>query len=41
VARFRAGEKKLLAFLLGAVMRETQGKSDPATVRKALQEALG
>jgi Asp-tRNA(Asn)/Glu-tRNA(Gln) amidotransferase B subunit len=41
VARYRAGETKLLAFLLGAVMRETQGKSDPATVRKALQEALG
>ena len=41
VARFRAGEKKLLAFLLGAVMRETQGKADPAAVRKALQEALG
>jgi glutaminyl-tRNA synthetase len=41
VARYRAGETKLLAFLLGAVMRESQGKSDPATVRKALQEALG
>jgi len=41
VRRYRAGEKKLLAFLLGAVMRETQGKSDPTAVRKALQEALG
>ncbi|MEY2668835.1 MAG: GatB domain, partial [Pseudomonadota bacterium] len=36
----RAGEKKLLAFLFGAVMRETQGKSDPDTIRKALLEAL-
>jgi len=41
VARYRAGEKKLLAFLLGAVMRETQGKADPNTIRMALQEALG
>jgi Asp-tRNA(Asn)/Glu-tRNA(Gln) amidotransferase B subunit len=41
VARYRAGETKLLAFLLGAVMRETQGKADPNTIRMALQEALG
>ena len=34
VARYRAGEKKLLAFLLGAVMRETQGKADPGVVRR-------
>jgi glutaminyl-tRNA synthetase len=41
VARYRAGEKKLLGFLLGAAMRETQGKADPAALRKAIQEALG
>ena len=41
VARYRSGEKKLLGFLLGAAMRETQGKADPSAVRKALQEALG
>jgi Asp-tRNA(Asn)/Glu-tRNA(Gln) amidotransferase B subunit len=41
VARFRAGERKLLGFLLGAAMRETQGKADPALVRTALQDALG
>jgi Asp-tRNA(Asn)/Glu-tRNA(Gln) amidotransferase B subunit len=41
VARYRAGEKKLLGFLLGAAMRDTQGKADPAVVRNALQEALG
>ena len=40
VARYRAGEKKLLAFFLGVVMRETQGKADPDTIRKALTEAL-
>jgi hypothetical protein len=41
VARYRAGEKKLIGFLLGAAMRETQGKADPAALRRALQEALG
>ena len=41
VARYRAGEKKLLGFLLGAAMRETQGKADPAALRRAIQEALG
>ena len=41
VARYRAGEKKLLGFLLGAAMRETQGKADPAALRLALQAALG
>jgi glutaminyl-tRNA synthetase len=41
VARYRAGEKKLLAFLLGAAMRELKGKADPAVLRNALQEALG
>jgi Asp-tRNA(Asn)/Glu-tRNA(Gln) amidotransferase B subunit len=41
VARYRSGEKKLLGFLLGAAMKETQGKADPAAVRKALIEALG
>ncbi len=41
VARYRSGEKKLLGFLLGAAMRETQGKADPALLRKVLQEALG
>jgi Asp-tRNA(Asn)/Glu-tRNA(Gln) amidotransferase B subunit len=40
VARFRAGEKKLLGFLLGAAMRETKGKADPAIVKKTLVEAL-
>lgn len=40
VERFRAGEKKLMGFLLGAAMRETQGRADPAAVRNALEEAL-
>jgi glutaminyl-tRNA synthetase len=41
VERYRAGEAKLLGFLLGAAMRETQGAADPALVRQALQERLG
>jgi Glu-tRNA(Gln) amidotransferase subunit E-like FAD-binding protein len=40
VARYRAGEKKLFGVLLGAAMRETQGKADAAVVRKVLQEHL-
>ena len=41
VARYRAGEKKLLGVLLGAAMRETGGAADAALVRKLLQERLG
>jgi glutaminyl-tRNA synthetase len=41
VERYRAGEKKLLGVLLGAVMKETQGAADPVLVRKVLQDLLG
>jgi glutaminyl-tRNA synthetase len=41
VVRYRSGERKLFGFLLGAVMRETQGKADPPVVKQALQDALG
>ncbi len=41
VQRYRLGEKKLFGVLLGAVMRETQGTSDAAAVRRLLQERLG
>jgi len=41
VARYRAGEKKLLGVLLGAAMRETGGKADAALVRQLLLEQLG
>jgi glutaminyl-tRNA synthetase len=41
VARYRAGEAKLLGVLLGAAMRETQGTADAGAVRKALMEQLG
>ncbi|HXN42402.1 MAG TPA: glutamine--tRNA ligase, partial [Myxococcaceae bacterium] len=41
VARYRAGEKKLLGPLIGAAMREMKGAADPAAVRKTLTEKLG
>ncbi|HEY6098793.1 MAG TPA: glutamine--tRNA ligase, partial [Anaeromyxobacter sp.] len=40
VERYRAGEKKLLGVLLGAVMKETGGAADAAAVRKALEARL-
>ena len=40
VARYRAGEKKPLGFLLGAAMKETGGAADAAEVRRALEERL-
>ncbi|MBI3182079.1 MAG: glutamine--tRNA ligase/YqeY domain fusion protein [Myxococcales bacterium] len=41
VARYRAGEKKLLGVFIGAVMKEMQGVADAAAVRKALADRLG
>ncbi len=41
VARYRAGERKLLGFLLGAVMKEAGGAADAGLVRKALEDRLG
>jgi len=40
VEKFRAGEAKVLNFLMGQVMRRTQGKADAATVRELLIERL-
>ncbi|HET9599785.1 MAG TPA: glutamine--tRNA ligase, partial [Anaeromyxobacteraceae bacterium] len=39
--RYRAGEKKLLGFLLGVAMKEAQGSADPQLVRRILTERLG
>ena len=39
--QFRAGEEKVLNFLLGKVMRETQGRADAAAVREVLVRLLG
>lgn len=40
VDRYRAGEEKLLGYLMGQVMRKSGGKADPALVRRSLREAL-
>jgi aspartyl-tRNA(Asn)/glutamyl-tRNA(Gln) amidotransferase subunit B len=38
--RYRAGEARLLNFLIGQVMRRTRGRADPAAVRQALLHRL-
>ncbi len=39
-ARYRAGDKKLLAFFIGQVMKATEGTADPGETRKMLAIAL-
>jgi aspartyl-tRNA(Asn)/glutamyl-tRNA(Gln) amidotransferase subunit B len=41
VASYRSGETKVVGFLVGQVMRATQGKADPRRVTELLVEALG
>ena len=41
VAKYRAGKKKVIGFLVGQVMRETQGKANPGKVNQLLSELLG
>jgi aspartyl-tRNA(Asn)/glutamyl-tRNA(Gln) amidotransferase subunit B len=40
VAQYRAGKTATLGFLVGQVMKATQGKANPALVRKLLEEKL-
>jgi aspartyl-tRNA(Asn)/glutamyl-tRNA(Gln) amidotransferase subunit B len=40
VARYKAGEPKLLGFLVGQVMKRSKGKADPKAVNAALAEVL-
>ncbi len=40
VAKYRAGAEKVLAWLMGQVMRETRGKGNPAVVKELLERAL-
>ena len=40
VERYRAGEKKVLNFLMGQVMKRTGGKAEPGTVREILARKL-
>ena len=41
LARYRAGEKKLMGFFMGQVMRALQGRGDPKAVSALLREKLG
>lgn len=41
VERYRAGETKVVGFLVGQVMRATQGKADPNAVNQLLSSKLG
>lgn len=40
VAQFRAGKEKVLAFLVGQVMRATRGKANPKMVNEILRDLL-
>ena len=40
VETFRAGKEGVLGFLVGQVLKETQGKADPKTVNRLLREKL-
>jgi aspartyl-tRNA(Asn)/glutamyl-tRNA(Gln) amidotransferase subunit B len=40
VAKYRAGSEKVLAWLMGQVMRETRGKGNPTVVRELLEKEL-
>jgi len=41
VERYRAGNKKLMGFFVGQVMKEMKGKGNPALVNALLQQRLG
>ena len=41
VARYKAGNKKLMGFFVGQVMKATQGKANPKLVNEILVEKLG
>ena len=40
VESYRTGDAKSLNFLMGQVMKKTQGKANPATVRQLLAQKL-
>ncbi|MBR2836917.1 Asp-tRNA(Asn)/Glu-tRNA(Gln) amidotransferase subunit GatB [Candidatus Saccharibacteria bacterium] len=40
-ADFRAGEEKVLGFLVGQVMKESHGKANPSAVQEILRKKLG
>ncbi|MDW7659556.1 MAG: Asp-tRNA(Asn)/Glu-tRNA(Gln) amidotransferase GatCAB subunit B, partial [Bacillota bacterium] len=40
VSDYKAGKKKAIGFLIGQVMRQSEGKADPQAVGKLLRDAL-
>ena len=40
VARYRGGERAVLGFLVGQVMKSTKGQATPQLVAKMLQDKL-
>ena len=40
IARYRAGQTSVLGFLVGQVMKETQGRANPGLVQELLREKL-
>jgi len=41
VARYRGGQKKLMGFFVGQVMKQTRGKANPKVVNELLSKKLG
>jgi aspartyl-tRNA(Asn)/glutamyl-tRNA(Gln) amidotransferase subunit B len=41
VERYRGGQKKLIGFFVGQVMKETKGKANPKIVNEILEEEVG
>ena len=41
VERYKSGEKQLLGFLMGQVMRHSKGKADPKAANELLRKTLG
>jgi len=41
VEKYKAGNKKLLSFFMGQVMKETKGKANPKIINPMLQKKLG
>jgi aspartyl-tRNA(Asn)/glutamyl-tRNA(Gln) amidotransferase subunit B len=41
VQRYRGGQKKLISFFVGLVMKATKGKANPKVVNEILRKKLG
>ena len=41
VEKYKAGNKKIMGFFVGQVMKRTKGKANPKVVNKLINEMLG